>query len=412
MKCKKLLAVWLAFTIVFIIFPLQICAYEDWDYVNYTYNEWASLTYTYDEWNNYILGPQNGWYYEDDGYDVIRSKDAYVNTSEMFWYILYDKEADGYFLCLKDSDFDKLCKDRKIKIPDSYRNENEKKESSKVKIIKYIEGSCALKEFDLNPQNQHMELKDNVVFSKDGKILMSYARYDEREVYEVPNGTEIIGRYAFLDCDNIKQLKIPNTVREIQFDAVAFADSLETVNIPTLVENLDDTFWNCYNLEKVYIPKNSKLKKINGGTFNETNISELILPNFEIEISNLAFGKKEKAEKVKLKSYVKPDVSSKCIHNACYLTWNDITNASYYEVYQKKNDGSYKFLKTVERNSIKINGLKKDKEYIFAVKAVAKVTAQPYNPEDYMVHFSGLPEYYTIEGSMSDDVTFIGGSTV
>ena len=111
---------------------------------------------------------------------------------------------------------------------------------------------------------------------------------------------------------------------------------------------------------------------------------------------------------MKLKSYVKPNVSFECANNVCNLKWDNIAKASYYKVYQKKSDGSYKILKTVKGSSIKINGLKNDKEYTFAVKAVAEVKAVPYNQDNYIVSFSDLPEYYTIEGTMSADVTVIG----
>lgn len=211
-----------------------------------------------------------------------------------------------------------------------------------------------------------------------------------------------------MDSQNIEHITIPDSVNKIQRSAFYGIKKLKEITIPPLVEVLDNTFANCNNLEKVSIPQNSKLKKIDNGAFQKTKISELTLPNFEVEISNLAFGKKEIAEKVKLKSYVKPNVSFECDNNVCKIKWDKIANASYYEVYQKKSNGSYKKLKTVKGSSLKINSLKSDREYTFAVKAVAKVKATPYNQDNYIVSFSGLPEYYTIEGTMSDDVTVVG----
>lgn len=291
----------------------------------------------------------------------------------------------------------------KVKVPDSYTDNKGNK-----RYVTSISGSCAFKAFDLNPKNKYMSLIDNVVFSKDGKTLMSYAIFDERTEYKIPDGTNIIAESSFVGSQNIEHITIPDSVNEIQKDAFFGIDKLKEINIPPLVEVLDNTFWSCYDLENVYIPKNSKLKKIDGGAFRETKVSELTLPNFEVKISNLAFGKKEIAEKVKLKSYVKPNVSFECDNNVCTLKWDKIANASHYEVYQKKSDGSYKILKTVKGSSIKINGLKNDKKYTFAVKAVAKVKATPYNQDNYIVSFSDLPEYYTIEGTLSDDVTVIG----
>ena len=207
-----------------------------------------------------------------------------------------------------------------LKIPDKITGK------SKTRDVSAILGSVACHEFDLNPKNKYMSLIDNVVFSKDGKTLMSYAQFDDRTVYEIPDGTNVINEYAFSDCNNIKQITIPNSVTEIQRGAFSM-ESLNKINIPPLVEVLDDTFIFSYNLEKVSIPKNSKLKKIDGGAFQKTKVSELTLPNFEVEISNLAFGEKEIAEKVKLKSYVKPNVSFECANNVCNLKWDNIANA-------------------------------------------------------------------------------------
>lgn len=343
-----------------------------------------------------------GIYYEyiEDSYDVLDKSPNGTPTHEYRLWI--PKVLNKKEITLECNSF-KEYYNSKVKVPDSYTDTKGNK-----RYVTSILGSCAFKAFDLNPQNKYMKLVDNVVFSKDRKTLMSYAIFDERTEYKIPDGTNIIAENAFIGGQNIERITLPDSVNEIQYGAFISVKKLKEINIPPLAEVLDDTFVHCYDLEKVYMPKNSKLKKIDGGAFRETKVSELTLPNFEVKISNLAFGKKESAEKVKLKSYVKPNVSFECDNNVCNLKWDKIANASYYEVYQKKSDGNYKKLKTVKGSSIKINGLKNDKEYTFAVKAAAKVKATPYNQDNYIVGFSDLPEFYTIEGTMSDDVTVIG----
>lgn len=335
--------------------------------------------------------------FADDSYNAKAEIENYYNMTCVSpnWNIYLSEDKKEYALEYVNGNYNLL------KIPDKITGKK------KTRDVSAILGSCACHKFDLNPKNKYMKLVDNVIFSKDGKVLMSYAQFDDRTVYEIPDGTNVICEYTFKDCDNIKQITMPDSVTEIQCHVFSM-ESLNEINVPPLVEVLDDTFLYCNDLEKVSIPQNSKLKRIDNGAFRETKVSELTLPNFEVEISNLAFGKNEIAEKVKLKSYVKPNVSFECANNVCNLKWDNIANASYYEVYQKKSDGNYKILKTVKGNSIKINGLKNDKEYTFAVKAVAEVKAVPYNQDNYIVSFSDLPEYYTIEGTMSDDVTVVG----
>lgn len=55
----------------------------------------------------------------------------------------------------------------KVKVPDSYTDTKGNK-----RYVTSISGSCAFKDFDLNPENKYMKLVANVVFSKDEKTLM------------------------------------------------------------------------------------------------------------------------------------------------------------------------------------------------------------------------------------------------
>ena len=339
-----------------------------------------------------------GYEFVDGSYDVIETE---YHDPEWFPYDFWfsGKNDDGktfYVLYGRDT----LCYSKyTVMVPDSINGKMDKK-----RYVSMVSRSCPFKAFDLNPQNKYMKLVDNVVFSKDGKQLMSYAQYDERTEYEIPNGTEAINIGAFSECNNIKQISIPKSVKEIEKYTFEEMTSLETVNIPPLLESLEEqTFQRCENLKEVFIPQNSRLKIIDDAAFEYCfNLSEIILPSFEIEINENAFGDKGEIENLKLKSYAQPDASAEQVSNGSYrIKWDKISNASYYEVYQKKNDGTYKLLKTVKGNSIKITKLKKGKSYIFAVKPIAEVKAIKSEEYDY----SDKYEYYTIEGTMSEDVT-------
>lgn len=357
--------------------------------------------YTYEEWNSAILG--HGYYYDNDGYAVKYKENHTDDIDSTAWIMDYTDNIKGYTVMFSRNF--KSCQDLKIKVPDSFGSEKKGYEPIYVKGIK---GSCGFKEFDLNPENKYMTLVDNVVFSKDKKTLMSYAQNDERTFYEIPSGTEIIGSSAFHKCNNITEISIPNSVRAINGGAFWSMDGLKKINIPPLVEELNwSTFYNCKNLEEVCIPENSKLKKISQCDFAATKINELTLPSFEVEIEKTAFAGCNKNNFITLKSYVKPKV--KAIYSSktdtYKLKWDKVANAARYEVFQKKSDGSYKLLKETTGNSIKLNGIKAGRKYTFAVKPIAEIKStgdkSPYSLYD-------LPEYYTIEGTMSDDVTVVG----
>lgn len=61
-----------------------------------------------------------------------------------------------------------------------------------------------------------------VVYSKDGKMLISFMKYDDNYVeheelvnYKVKEGTEIICDSAFCFCKNLREIIIPDSVRAI-----------------------------------------------------------------------------------------------------------------------------------------------------------------------------------------------------
>ena len=359
--------------------------------------------YTYEEWNSILLG--DGFYYVDDGYDVQYTKSASDNINFMGWIKIYRKNIDGYVLDFSTN----YAGNFKCKIPNSYKSESSKKSPVYVKCI---DGSCAFKEFDLDPKNKYMKVIDNVVFSKDGETLMSYAQYDDRTVYEIPDGTSIIALGALGWSKNLVEVVMPNSIKEIKAAAFANIEPLKKINIPPLVEELPDwSFAYCDNLTEVYIPKDSKLKKIGDHVFADSNIKELTLPSFDIEIGSMAFLGPvghvdthfyEVTENLKLKSYVKPEVKALTSEGVQKLTWDKIPKTTRYEVYQKMKDGSYKLIKETTGTALKLNNIKKGKQYTFAVKPIAEIRAlntSVYVDQDYEF-------YYTIEGTMSDDLTF------
>lgn len=314
--------------------------------------------------------------YVDDSYDVLDSSPYGMPSHDYRTWLPKLINKNEVILEFSNGMYsDDFC-NSKMKVPDRFTS---KRYGTRNVIA--IEGACAFKAFDLNLQNNYMKVVDNVVFSKDGKTLMSYAQYDDRTIYEIPDGTEIIAYAALYGSDNLVRIIVPDSVTELS----------------------ETCFWGCENLKEVIFSENSKLKRIGNRVFEFSPITELILPSFEVQISNTAFGRSQNdIENLKLKSYVKPQVAVVMSQGSYKLTWNKIPKASRYEIYQKKNDGSYKLLKETTCTSIKLNNIKSGKNYTFAVKPIAEIKA--VNDKE----FGEDIEYYTIEGTLSDDVTVIG----
>lgn len=318
------------------------------------------------------LGFTDMYYIDENGYDVQdNSESAIYSFNPYIWHFILSEDKKEYTLKYNEDILTYL--DCKVRIPDSCTG---KKKNSK-KYVTNIFYSCPIKAFDLNTENRYMKLIDNVVFSKDGKKLMSYAQGDERTSYIIPDGTEIICEYALWECNNIKEISMPDSVKEIQRDAFGAMEALE----------------------KICISPDSKLRYIGIHAFWASALNEIILPSFEIEISASAFG----SNNMKLKSYVKPEVKAFYSRktNTYKLKWDKIPNASRYEVYQKLSDGSYKLIKETSKNSISFKSIKSGKRYTFAVKPIAEIKAIEDDEHSEI-------EYYTIEGTMSEDCTFKG----
>lgn len=355
------------------------------EYIKYVNGSFGEL--------NWDSGYSDGYY---DGYDLKDYKDKITwsgNTFDKGLYIRFNNARDPYYPEIyRYYDYS----DAIIRIPDTINGE----------IVSGIKGSCEFKEFDLNPDNKHMKCVDNVIFSSDGKTLMSFAQYDDRTEYIVPEGTEIIGEEAFKFCRNLKKVIIPDTVTEI--GAYAFSSSgLEEVILPSSVETITKGCFECFALKSMVIPENSKLNSLESNALYSVS-AEITLPSFDIEIDKAVFGS-HSAETEYFKSYVKPDVSA----NGKKITWDKIPNASYYEVYQKLRNGEYKLLRRTRKTETVFDTLKPGYTYTFAVKAYAKKQSERYDPErderevDGRIIYS-YPKYFVIEGTMSEDVVVTG----
>ena len=66
-----------------------------------------------------------------------------------------------------------------------------------------------------------------------------------------------IGKYVFLNCDWIKNIEIPKSLKKIGGCAFAYCKSLLEINIPQNVTIIGyGAFSNCSSLKSIYIPKN------------------------------------------------------------------------------------------------------------------------------------------------------------
>ncbi|MDD6490484.1 MAG: leucine-rich repeat protein [Clostridia bacterium] len=73
----------------------------------------------------------------------------------------------------------------------------------------------SVEKFNVAENNENLTVKDGVLFSKDMTKLVAYPVADSKTEYTVPDGTKIIGEYAFANNSNLKSITVPESVTEI-----------------------------------------------------------------------------------------------------------------------------------------------------------------------------------------------------
>ncbi len=138
----------------------------------------------------------------------------------------------------------------------------------------------------------------------------------EIEEISIPDSVEIIGKWAFKQCDDLKIVRFGENskLKEIHYEAFGRCRNLETINLPDSIEVLaerafmycttlkevalgdnltligESAFSGCENLQKVIISPDSKMTEIGENAFNNCyKLSEFNCPESVITIGDGAF---------------------------------------------------------------------------------------------------------------------------
>lgn len=109
----------------------------------------------------------------------------------------------------------------------------------------------------VSPTHPVLGVINGVLYSKLEKKIICYPAGLEDQDYVVPQGMHIIGEKAFMVCNNLKSVTIPDTVFGIERDAFYGCKKLQRVTIPDSISHIRDyALDGCPDL-KVYISNNS-----------------------------------------------------------------------------------------------------------------------------------------------------------
>ena len=140
------------------------------------------------------------------------------------------------------------------------------------------------KKISIATNNPYYTVKDNVLFSKDMKVLISYPPLKEGTAYEIPSSVTEIGRNAFSNNQNLTTLNVPKNVQKISIWAFEDSVSIEKISIYGNVDGIYSyTFDNMPKLKTVEYYGNGAI--IDKNAFNDLpSIEKIVLPKNIIEI--------------------------------------------------------------------------------------------------------------------------------
>ena len=130
---------------------------------------------------------------------------------------------------------------------------------------------------------------DGVLFSKDKKTLLAYAKDKIQPKYIIPEGTTKIGTSAFEKCTGLTSINIPGSVTCIELDAFRDCTGLTNIHFPDSVTEINQSaFEGCSNLTSVTM--GSGVTKISDYTFRDCdNLTSITIPNSVTSIGWCAF---------------------------------------------------------------------------------------------------------------------------
>lgn len=155
--------------------------------------------------------------------------------------------------------------------------------------------------------NKKYKAKDGVLFSKNGKTLVSYPCKKKGSTYKIPKGVKTIGAYAFSAGDYYKSNKylrkiiMPDTVKAVKEGAFLHVEKLNTVRLSKNLKRVEQQAFSYCALTSLKLP--DSLVYIGDRAFDAEKIKgTIVIPKNVKEIEDVAFPDALKVKKVIVKS--------------------------------------------------------------------------------------------------------------
>lgn len=145
-----------------------------------------------------------------------------------------------------------------------------------------------LSHIEIDPAHPSLYAVDGVVFERGTDTLVAFLPERAESVYEVPEGTRVIGKGAFALCDGLQRIILPSTLTHIEEGAFEQCSAMLSIQLPVGLQSIGRrAFENCVSLSSVIIPEHAS---VGAEAFRYCqNLRSVYLPGNNERVSDSAF---------------------------------------------------------------------------------------------------------------------------
>ncbi|UEL49187.1 leucine-rich repeat domain-containing protein [Terrisporobacter hibernicus] len=201
--------------------------------------------------------------------------------------------------------------------------------------------SCyKLKKIEIDDDNKHFMVNNDVLFTKPLSKLISYPKNKECSNYSVPKGVNAIGDGAFSQCIKLRNIDLPNSLVSIEKYAFFGCININKINIPNYVTHIGEyTFYKCDNLENINL--SNRLEVIQDYAFKECKkLTNIIIPKGIKQLGKYTFSENKNLLYVKISEGLRDleeGVFYRCYKLKDVLLPDTLMSIGSYTFYQCKN---------------------------------------------------------------------------
>ena len=117
-------------------------------------------------------------------------------------------------------------------------------------------GCASLTQITVAAGNTALEVRGGLLYNRAGNELVCWPQGLAAGACAVPAGTEAIGVNAFVSCEGITSVSLPDSVTAIRSSAFRFCTDLTGINLPAGITVLEDSaFEGCCSLTSIALPQ-------------------------------------------------------------------------------------------------------------------------------------------------------------